>query len=1089
MKKYFFWSLLVTMSVATSLRASAYDFVVGSIYYNITDAEKAEVEVTYETTSYNSYSGYVAIPSEVEYNNIAYQVTAIGNRAFYKCTSLDSVSMESSINKIDEYAFRQCTSLASIGLSMNVDTIGEYAFYYCSALTQVLLPDSLKSIGSAAFRYCSTLEEIVIPQGVSTIEQYTFCGCKAMKSIYIPSTVSKIGDSAFYQCNSLTGLTIPASLTEIEPYAFYYCSSIVSIDIPEGVTSIGGASFSGCSAMSSLTIPSTVKTIGTSAFYGCTSLPTLTIPESVDTIGESAFYKCTALTDIYSYNNLPPVCSSTNLFTLKIYSSATLHVPASAVETYKATEPWSSFTNVESISTADYTITTAAEWNALAELMATDSLDLTGKVVLIANDIDFNGDTIKPLGYNFAPMFNGELDGNGKTVSGYVAVADTLYYGALVTMTGSSAYIHDITVSGSVSSEYSYCGGAIGFLYGTASNIANGGIVTCSSNISGGVIGGCAFGSVTNCYNRGTITTSNYNTGGVIGRVWDEKVYGCGNEGTVNSTAKQIAGVVAVACEGSTLESCYNKGTVAHTGSESYPYVAGVVCMAYYGDYINCWNEGTVSEAGIKGYLAGIMAYYNGDTDGNAINLKGCYNTADISGYGRISGLVLTGILNNSPVNMTDCYNTGNLTTTGTGYVAGVILYYTPSGNYTGCYNTGTITTAGSTAGGVLGTYKSAPTSSKNVIVSKCYNTGTISAPSASYLYVGGIITHHNKYTTVDSCYNIGNVTGGRFVAGISAYLLGNATSRVSNCWNSGNITGMATSSYGGVGGIVGMNSAIDTITNCFNTGAIVSQSQIYTGGIVGNGYSEMTNVYNMGDVTGTYYVSGINGYTMAGKSVIKNAYNTGNVTPTTEGTTYFGQIVGGTDTSGLSNTFYLLSKNSTWSDVDTASVGLSYAELAKLDLGDGWTAGDNYTYPRLNTLADNDFAKAYAAAVVPADGDSYSSITTGFNVGTPDGVTWTASTDAITFDGNSATFNETINGTVTLTATCGEVSVTTEITCNVEVDGISGITGGGREVVSETFYNLAGAQVAEPSEDAKAIYIVVRSYSDGTTETVKEVR
>ena len=58
-----------------------------------------------------------------------------------------------------------------------------------------------------------------------------------------------------------------------------------------------------------------------------------------------------------------------------------------------------------------------------------------------------------------------------------------------------------------------------------------------------------------------------------------------------------------------------------------------------------------------------------------------------------------------------------------------------------------------------------------------------------------------------------------------------------------------------------------------------------------------------------------------------------------------------------------------------------------------------------------------------------------------------------------------------------------------MEVEGVADITGAAREVVEEKFYSVGGAQVAEPTEGTRAIYIVVKSYSDGTTETVKEVR
>lgn len=39
------------------------------------------------------YSGSVVIPAEVEYGDRTYRVTAIGDRAFYYCASLTSVTL------------------------------------------------------------------------------------------------------------------------------------------------------------------------------------------------------------------------------------------------------------------------------------------------------------------------------------------------------------------------------------------------------------------------------------------------------------------------------------------------------------------------------------------------------------------------------------------------------------------------------------------------------------------------------------------------------------------------------------------------------------------------------------------------------------------------------------------------------------------------------------------------------------------------------------------------------------------------------------------------------------------------------------
>ncbi len=65
--------LLLFVLMLLPMVASAYDIEVENadgvtIYYNyITDA--TELEVTYKTTSYNSYSGNIVIPEEVTYMN------------------------------------------------------------------------------------------------------------------------------------------------------------------------------------------------------------------------------------------------------------------------------------------------------------------------------------------------------------------------------------------------------------------------------------------------------------------------------------------------------------------------------------------------------------------------------------------------------------------------------------------------------------------------------------------------------------------------------------------------------------------------------------------------------------------------------------------------------------------------------------------------------------------------------------------------------------------------------------------------------------------------------------------------------------
>ena len=202
-----------------------------------------------------------------------------------------------------------------------VTSIGERAFYYCEGLTTITIPDGVTSIGDGAFRGCRSLTIITIPDGVTSIGERAFYYCEGLTSITIPDSVSSIGMSAFTDCKSLTTITIPDSVTSIEFGAFSRCNSLTSITIPDSVTSIGDKTFTGCSALTTIevgvgnvnftevngvlfntektvlltypdskegdnyTIPDSVSSIGKSAFDGCTGLKSITIPDGVTSIG------------------------------------------------------------------------------------------------------------------------------------------------------------------------------------------------------------------------------------------------------------------------------------------------------------------------------------------------------------------------------------------------------------------------------------------------------------------------------------------------------------------------------------------------------------------------------------------------------------------------------------------------------------------------------------------------------------------------------------------------------------------------------------------------------------------------------------
>ena len=68
--------------------------------------------------------------------------------------TLSGSSYYTSNDIIGKWAFWRCSSLTSVNIPSSVTTIGDAAFGGCSSLTSVNIPSSVTTIGDAAFRIC-----------------------------------------------------------------------------------------------------------------------------------------------------------------------------------------------------------------------------------------------------------------------------------------------------------------------------------------------------------------------------------------------------------------------------------------------------------------------------------------------------------------------------------------------------------------------------------------------------------------------------------------------------------------------------------------------------------------------------------------------------------------------------------------------------------------------------------------------------------------------------------------------------------------------------------------------------------------------
>ena len=92
---------------------------------------------------YESKSGNLIIQSTISYNGTTYSVTSIGDRAFYYCSGLTSVTIPNGVTSIGNYAFYECRSLTSVTIPNSVTSIGEWAFSYCISLTSVTIHNNV----------------------------------------------------------------------------------------------------------------------------------------------------------------------------------------------------------------------------------------------------------------------------------------------------------------------------------------------------------------------------------------------------------------------------------------------------------------------------------------------------------------------------------------------------------------------------------------------------------------------------------------------------------------------------------------------------------------------------------------------------------------------------------------------------------------------------------------------------------------------------------------------------------------------------------------------------------------------------------
>ena len=159
-------------------------------------------------------------------------LTELGEGTFNNCSILSAVTFGGTIPSVlSANLFANCINLQSATWlqNNNITAIGEKVFYNCYSLNNITLPESLQTIREKAFYSNYALENITIPSGVTSIGANAFENCTAMTFVNINSDEVSIGDNAFKGNTSLTAVTIDSSGLTIGNNVFSGCTRLLKL--------------------------------------------------------------------------------------------------------------------------------------------------------------------------------------------------------------------------------------------------------------------------------------------------------------------------------------------------------------------------------------------------------------------------------------------------------------------------------------------------------------------------------------------------------------------------------------------------------------------------------------------------------------------------------------------------------------------------------------------------------------------------------------------------------------------------------------------------------------------------------------------
>ena len=564
-------------------------------------------------------------------------VTELCDQCFSGYKQLESVTLPSTMKRLNSSAFSSCSKLATINLPAGLEEIGDSCFSVSTALTKVTIPASIRKIGKDAFAGSDDGKEIYIEMTLAESDKVVTYGQNwwGSATVYYRSAsgdgYEKVDVSPYAWLEGVT-FTFTEGGKALESQVYLNVSLAqftyeVDSEATQGDFTIENAGLTLTKdgqpfTDAIVTMPKELNVTKTSNAWQVDGSVVLTPKEGIRGEAQTLKLYITLKEKPYQFEG-----DGTKTNPYKINSLFELQALQGHVNNHGVTYEGQYF-----LQTADIDMSGVESWNAIGFVVNNSSkypfkatYDGGGHKI-----VNWNVDCNKQSGDTRYIGLFGQISAlKNLTIDKTCTFKLRSWSGTLACQVD---YIENCFNYATVTAQTTGADNANASIGGLAENVgkmvgcANYGDITING---GGTVGGLAAicNNAVNCRNYGTVTASGTKVGGIcaelsaLGNSADEErgvISGCANYGTVN--ADERAGGLVGELSG-IMEDCYNLGTVKVSKTT----VGGLVGIAYntssYTDKVGVFNSyhagsvqyGSEEAEPVAGHLIGSLAGSGGN--------------------------------------------------------------------------------------------------------------------------------------------------------------------------------------------------------------------------------------------------------------------------------------------------------------------------------------------------------------------------------------------------------------------------------------------------------------------------------------------